>query len=503
MEPLLMSAGRSRIRRVSRVSETWACVAVALFLGAAAPASAQSPGSLYLPASAAAAVAAMRLLPDPHQPHAAPRETQSGGSGRSSRGQSLTVTGNLQGGYDDNAGATPGSGSSAVPEVASRGSTGLVDGMFEYSRWTPRRQITMRTLGSLEMYPGYLDEPAATGKARISGQTALGRRNSLRFSAQVRFEPLFNAGFLEEVEDDSSAVDVAQMAPVLASGAVPTVALLERRSFVSSNKAYLERDWSRRDKTVVSYLYYTQHLLTDTGDNSYHQAAADYQRIVGRAMTLHAGYRYTTGQQTDSSSLVRPNAVHKLSGGLGFATRLAARRQLSVVFDTGATHTEQVHSQTGEPLEGWMPTGSASATLDLTRTWSFRAGYSRGFSMLQGLTGEFYATDRMGLSTEGRLMARTDLSAGATIADGRTLVQGDMNETFRLYGANLQVSVALTSFMAASAGYFYQFQRYSNEAALPPGFPARYERNAFAFGLTFWAPLAGALPARPRGPREW
>jgi hypothetical protein len=420
----------------------------------------------------------------------------------SSRVRSLFLTANLTGGYDDNLGTPVGSGTGSVPAAPTSGSSAFADAMLDYSRGSASRRISIKSLGSVQMYPNHLEDPAAAGKARLSGHARFDQRDTLRFSTQLRFEPLFATGVGEELENPAELVD-ATAGGASHSGA-PTIGLIQRRSLVSSNKAYFERVWSRRDKTVVAYLYFNQHITSGgVGRNSYHQGAIEHRRTLGRTTNLSATYQYMRGEQLDASDVNRPNETQSLTAGPGFAKALPGRRQLSVSMAAGATRVQQVHSLTGIPIDGWMPTASAFGNVDLTRTWSVNGRYGRGFSMLQGLTGEFYATDQVKASIGGALTSRSDVVMGLTYANGRTLVSSGVSETFTLSGATLQLRVALSSKIAATATYYLYSQRYSNSAALPEGFPARYDRNAVLVGLTFWAPLAGTRPAQPRAAGDW
>ena len=420
---------------------------------------------------------------------------RSGRSNSAPLGQSITLTANLFGGYDDNAGALPGSAAGSVPQASASGSTGLADVMVEYLRRSTKRSLAVRALGNVVMYPEHLDAPAPGGKARISGTTQLGRKHKLQASAQVRYEPLFTPVVDEEqrLVVLSSDDDVE---PLAVGDAVLETRLFERRSWVSSNKAYLTREWTRRDTTVVSYLYYTQRFKGEGGDNQYQEAAAQYQRRVGRRGQLSASYKHHDGRYTDYGSNTRPVKERVLTGGAGFGRLLSGRRQLSLSFSAGATHVESVDTLRNEPYDRWTPYATGSAAVDLILKWKVHGGYRRGYSVLQGLTGEVYSTDAVNLMVTGPLRWRIDLAGGGTFAGGRTMsVSGP--DAFKLYGASLHARVGLTPTLAATASYTSYFQRYSNPAALPTGFPARYDRHAVMIGLTF------SSSGRLRAPGEW
>ena len=68
--------------------------------------------------------------------------------------QELALTANVLGGYDDNVGASFGSGSGTVPGLATNGSTGYADLALDYFRGTSARSLRVGAQGNLRMYPG-------------------------------------------------------------------------------------------------------------------------------------------------------------------------------------------------------------------------------------------------------------------------------------------------------------------------------------------------------------
>ena len=158
-----------------------------------------------------------------------------------------------------------------------------------------------------------------------------------------------------------------------------------------------------------------------------------------------------------------------------------------------------MNTTTNEPYDDWAPYGSARVTLDLPPSWSLEGGYERGYAALQGLTDRDlrHRQRRRHDAPAADLAARHAL--GGTFYTGRTPVASGVDERFDVYGASARLRFALTSTVAAQAGYFYYQHRYSNPDALPTGFPARYDRNAFRVGLTMFVPLVGQMKA-PRMP---
>jgi opacity protein-like surface antigen len=107
------------------------------------------------------------------------------------------------------------------------------------------------------------------------------------------------------------------------------------------------------------------------------------------------------------------------------------------------------------------------------------------------VTDDIYTTDTAYVSTSGMISRRVSLNLGATYSNWVTQVPSGVSDTMAIYGATLGVRIRLTDSLAATAGYYYYYHRYSNPASLPEGFPAEYDRQAVRVGLTMFFPLAG------------
>jgi hypothetical protein len=407
-------------------------------------------------------------------------------------GQFLTITANLVGGYDDNAGSQSGSaGAGGVGAAA--GTTGLADLMVEYLHKAPNRRIGVRALGNVAMYPDYLVKPAAGMKARVFGSTRLGRRQSLEASSQVRYEPLFTAVVKDPISVDATT-DV--MATEVLAG-VPATGLFERRSWVSSNKAYLTSDWSRSDRTVFSYLHFVQRFTDHSGDNRYQQAAAEYSHRIGRRTDIGAGYSYQSGHSTDKDGSAFPSTHENVSGQFSSRRSFGGSRQLSFAISTGATRVSGIDAENNLPYGQWAPSATVGAAINLTRRIKLEGGYQRDYSVLQGVGGQVFTTDAIVVGGDYQFSSRIAFLVRGNRGHADTLVGVAASDTVRLSGASVGAHVALTSTLAAVVNLTNYSQRFSNPELLPAGFPPRYHRAAISVGLTFSS--AGQM----RGPADW
>ena len=401
----------------------------------------------------------------------------------------LTLTANMLGGYDDNLTAGLGTGDGTVPAAAVSGSAQYADASLTYFRGNASRSILLGSNGNLRMYPGYIERPAAGGAAVIEATTALGRKQTLTVAQRVSYEPLFNA---------VSFVANTQLPGI--DPTVPIAGLFERQSFNSSSLAAIDRRWSRRDSTRLTYSYAAQQFDNPYGENTLHNLTAEYRRRMSRGVRMRAGYGYVNGENTDHLGIMRPNLQHTVEGGPEIETALSRRRRLTLSLAGGAAYVDAIGSA-GDAYQFWTPIASATATLDLSPRWNLAGGYRRSFSVLQGLTSDLYTTDTAELSVGGLLSARTDLRLFGSFANGLTPVASGVADDFRIYGAAAQLRVALSATVATTVAYYFYKHRYSNPGALPAGFPAEYDRNAVRIGLTVWIPLAGISSPPPLTPR--
>ena len=238
----------------------------------------------------------------------------------------------------------------------------------------------------------------------------------------------------------------------------------------------------------------------EQGDSTTHDVLAEHRRTLARGVRARAAYQYLDGEYVDFRGAARPRREHRIEAGPEIETVFSRRRRLALSLAGGASHIESIGSIAREPYRAWVPIGSASTTIGLSPLWSVEGGYRRGFSLLQGVTDHVYTTDTGFLRTGGLVGARTDLLVGATYGNWKTPVASGVDGRLNVYGGSLELRVALTATVAASAGYYYYHHRYSNPGQLPAGFPAEYDRHAVRVGLIVSVPLVGN-PQQPLIPR--
>jgi hypothetical protein len=404
--------------------------------------------------------------------------------------QELALTTNVRGGYDDNLTAGSGTGSAVSPTAMASGSTGSLDTTLDYFRGNARRSLQVGTTGNLFAYPGYLQGLVPGGAANVGASTTVGRDQTIRVSERVGYEPLFNVF--------SPGASLTPLPPGIGE-TVPATGLFERHSLSSNSSVSVDSRWSLRNWTSLSASYGVQRFRDDDyGDNTNWSVQAGYKRGLARGVRAHADYRYVNTDYIASDKSALPTREHRIEGGPEVDKALSRRRHLTLSLGAGAAYFESIDSTSRAPYHAWVPVGSASATLGLS-SWSVGGGYTRDFSRLRGLTDDVYTTDTVYVTSGGPVAPRTSLQVSANYSNWRTPLASGAADRFNVYGGSLQVRVALTTNVAATADYSYYHQFYSNPGDLPAGFPAKYNRQAVHVGLMLWVPLAGTpTPPAPR-----
>ncbi len=180
------------------------------------------------------------------------------------------------------------------PLAMASGATAYLDAALGYRRANSRRSLTADAQGTLQGYPGYLDQPAPGAVATIGGMAKAGDSLTFNASERVGYEPFFNV---------FSQGATGCPLPPGAGAAAPVTGLYERRSLNSNTIVSMTRRWSRSDSTQLSYSYQVQNFINDAdsaapgcyyyGDSSSHNVTAELPA---------AGWRTASGRARNTAS---------------------------------------------------------------------------------------------------------------------------------------------------------------------------------------------------------
>jgi hypothetical protein len=279
--------------------------------------------------------------------------------------------------------------------------------------------------------------------------------------------------------------------------------LVEQRSWTYSGSASLNHRWTPRRQTTAGYSYSRNDFVGGGGfDTVMHGARADYTHSLTRTAGLRANYGFSQTEMIDAGGNVRPVDNHTIEGGFTYDRRVSPTRQISFAASGGATYVSTIVGFTAIDRQYWMPSGSASARVDLGRAWALYGDYRRSLTVLDGISFEAFFTDAASARLGGLIGSRLELVLSAAYANGQA---GEgVNEVghYRSVTSGAQVRYAINRTLAALVNYQHYEYRLSDVTTVG-GFPPQLDRNALRFGLTVWLPLYGAWsqPGRVEGGR--
>ncbi len=161
-----------------------------------------------------------------------------------------------------------------------------------------------------------------------------------------------------------------------------------------------------------------------------------------------------------------------VDASFGYNRRLSPTRQLQYQRRWRGTHVSTLNALDRSDLSYWMPSGSGSVSLDVGRSWSIAADYSRAASVLQGVSLTSFATDSASASVSGLINSRIEASLSAIYSNGRS-GGADTSGRFENYSGSLQFRYAISRCCATTVNYDYYVYRFEDVVDLPSDFPSR------------------------------
>jgi hypothetical protein len=379
----------------------------------------------------------------------------------------LTFSGGVLVGYDT--WLSPGGG---VPNPTAEPESGISmvgEAALAYFRGRANRSISIDGRADTNGYSGIAADATIGGNVVVAATTNLGRVTQLRASQSFAYEPTLVLGGSPTVGGE---VD-SPVPPEVTSG------YLEERSWSSDSSVSLNRRWTPRQTTQVVAAY-TRSRVTDLS----------HTWLFSRTSNLAAHYGFSDSDSNAGDGLSTPMTNQRVDLSFGYARRLSPSRQLRVDVGGGATHVSTLNTLDRSDLSYWMPSGDGSISLDIGRSWSIRANYSREVNVLQGVSLTSFASNLAGASVSGLINSRIETSLSATYENGRS-GGADTTGRYENYSGSLQLRYAISRCCATAVNYDYYFYNFQDVVDLPSSFVPRYDRQAVRVGFTIWLPVYG------------
>ena len=403
----------------------------------------------------------------------------------------LTLTTSVLGGHDDV--ISPNGAPSPVEpnQVQQGGFSGFLDATLRYRYGRTTRSISIEGTGITSSYSSIDVGPSAGGYLRLRAETDLGRRHRITAAQDFSLEPtLVMGGFVPLLGE------LGEAAPPESGGASGFV---NQRSRSTRTEATLTRDWTARQGTTVTYNFFRQTYMDDFGiNNSANRLSLQHAWAWSRTNSLDVSYGLARTELTDQAGLVTPLTDQRFDIGINHRRRLSPTREVQLSGGAGATHVQTLNGAERSDLSYWVPSGYATVSLDMGRSWAVTGNYRRAVTALPGVTVESFATDAAEVGANGVLARRFEVAMSAAFSNG-SAGGADADSRFQIYTGMAQVRYAVARCCALSGNYNYYYYK-SAALTLPTGFPASYDRNAIRVGLTLLLPFFGTYTNGPDRP---
>jgi hypothetical protein len=391
---------------------------------------------------------------------------------------------NATGGVDDNVGSGDTVGPPIIGANNGRGSTSQVDLSLDYNRGTATRSFGLASWGSFSNYYGGTSLPGSRGGGvGMTGRTEVTRRTSVGGGARLNYISQLPI---------SQPLEVGAVADSIPASAGLT-GLYDRGSWSTGLDGNVERRWTRRSSTQLSYAFVTTEFVDGSdGDLRSHRVLATHRRQFSRASSIDAGYEFgeTRVGISDGGDPGRPQIQHRAHGGFSVSRRLSSTRTLDVSVHGGALYIDATAGGTNADYQLWTPFAQASIRAGVFGQWAIESNYERTTQSIPGFSRpETYITDSVTTSFGGVIGRRMDLVFSGAFAVGEVGVDASSSD-YVTSSASAQFRVTIVRNLAGVIGYSYYRYKFT-DTLLPVGLPPEFDRNALRVGLTFSLPIIG------------
>jgi hypothetical protein len=340
-----------------------------------------------------------------------------------------------------------------------------------YSTGGPTVSFETRASADLRYYPEYRDlsSPTYQGGAAIRVERS---RFGLRASQGIAILPYYAFLFFPRL--------AAQGVDAVAAPGIDFALTSQRGSDLRSEVGVQYRI-GRRATIAAQYARAALDYNSPTGLQVTETAYAGLSQPLTNNASLRLGYGRQWATYPDAPQ-VPATRTHNIDAGIDYNRALSISRRTSLSFGSGATGVTDGRGNTS-----YHALGSAGLSHEMGRTWTARAGFTRGVEFLEGIP-EPFLSDAVSVDVGGFLSRRVDVNLGGGHARGTSGVDADGSE-YSTVTANARLRVALSRSALVYVQYFAFRYRFDDPAGVIQGLPDSMDRHGVRVGLTWWLPL--------------
>jgi hypothetical protein len=411
----------------------------------------------------------------------------SGGRGA----QTLKLSFDVQGGYDDKVMPHGEAGSIADLAAGKPGYVGFGNASVAYSAGKPNASFEMSGQSFVSSYSVNRD-PVVGGDISMKGNLTLGGRTQLGVSQVARSEPYAMLGAFNALPVASDKFSPDQN---------PGNGLAENRSLTYGTSASAGRNWSRKTSTRFEYrLDRRVFTLTPELDNRTHTASLSYDYSLSRSVGLQASYSYSNIDAVIKGGPLNLVVSQTAEAGFSYSRSLSRNRNVTLRAGGGGILSESIIDSTTLSTNR-TPSAYAGLSLGFREGWQLGADYRRSVAGLNGLLAETYIADSATIHLAGSLPADMLATVSSAYSTGQGAQSGRSDSEFVTHVSTADLRFLATRQWSAHVTYtnvHYTFDRTRLDeiSVLIPGLASGLNRNSVRLGLTLLLPVIGPRPGR-------
>jgi hypothetical protein len=207
---------------------------------------------------------------------------------------------------------------------------------------------------------------------------------------------------------------------------------------------------------------------------------------IGKGLAAYGGYQYG-GQRDEGASGTSVRESHpRINAGIDFNRALSFSRRTTLSFSTG---TAGVHDRS-DGSTTYHLVGGVHLSRELGRSWTAGVLFGRDIRYIEVLSEPLFA-DSLGVVVSGSFSRRLEVKSVLSASTGHLGVAAGRG--FDTYAGTVQLSMAMTRYLAFGADYLYA-RVSSGFEAVPADALRRLSQQSVRGYLKIWAPLI----TRPR-----
>jgi hypothetical protein len=390
------------------------------------------------------------------------------GSGVGDAGQSLTVSGSLSTGWDDNIlAAATNSGENARPQTSQGRAGGIGSGSasLSYSLQASAFSFSAAAGTSARYFPSLEQKFIRGSQGSLSLSSAVGR-TSVSAGARASYQPYTLLALFPTVGD----VDLEAVPDLDAAAGT------DGRLSYSANAGVSRRLAAR---TTLSGSYSYGATAANDGQDTFarQRGGVRLSHQIRANLSAYGGYGYGLGRFPDGTTYPQ----HSIDAGLDFNRALSLTRRTQVSFGTGTSAT-----RSRDRLRFHL-TGGATLTHEIGRSWSAWVAYGRSVQYHETWR-EPGLGNAVNFGVGGLITRRLQLSASGRAAVGSVGVEPD-SPRFSSYYGNASLSYAIARFISAGLSYGYYYHKFDSDVPLASGVPYSLDRQTVRATVSMWVPI--------------